>query len=156
MILIAHRGNINGPDQTNENSPSYIMEAIKRGYQVELDVHFIENKWFLGHDTPDYQVEMSFLLNDNLWCHAKNHAALEHLLGLGARCFWHQKDDYTLTSDGFIWAYPGKPLTQNSICVMPEWFPKDYQSYSQCYGICSDYVEDYNEESGKIKRFRNS
>ena len=22
--------------------------------------------------------------------------------------FWHQEDDYTITSKGIIWAYPGK------------------------------------------------
>ena len=35
--------------------------------------------------------------------------------------FWHQNDDYTITSKGYIWAYPGKKLNKNAIYVLPEW-----------------------------------
>ena len=31
MILISHRGNIDGPNTDNENKPSYIASAISRG-----------------------------------------------------------------------------------------------------------------------------
>jgi hypothetical protein len=34
--------------------------------------------------------------------------------------FFHQEDDITLTSKGYIWAYPGKQPIKNSIAVMPE------------------------------------
>ena len=33
MILIAHRGNINGPNPERENTVSYIQEALDKGYQ---------------------------------------------------------------------------------------------------------------------------
>jgi hypothetical protein len=56
--------------------------------------------------------------------HAKNVQALAELLTLsktlGFKCFFHDTDDYTITSDGYIWAYPGKELVTGSICVMPE------------------------------------
>lgn len=32
-------------------------------------------------------------------------------------CFWHQEDDYALTSSGYIWTYPDKLLTDKSIIV---------------------------------------
>ena len=55
--------------------------------------------------------------------------------------FWHQDDDYTLTSQGLIWTYPGKKTTSNSIVVMPERFDKNLEKeYNGVYGICSDYV----------------
>ena len=34
--------------------------------------------------------------------------------------FEHQEDDVTLTSEGYIWTYPNKQLTDNSIAVLPE------------------------------------
>ena len=43
MILIAHRGNINGSMIEKENSPSYLEEAINLGYHVETDVRYINN-----------------------------------------------------------------------------------------------------------------
>ena len=38
MLLIAHRGNINGPDKAKENHPDYINKAIEAGYNVEIDI----------------------------------------------------------------------------------------------------------------------
>ena len=37
MILISHRGNINGPNIDKENKPSYISAAIDKGYDCEVD-----------------------------------------------------------------------------------------------------------------------
>jgi hypothetical protein len=58
-----------------------------------------------------------------------------------AHYFWHQEDDYTITSKGFIWTYPGKKLFLKSICVLPEKF--NYEKI-KCTGICSDFIEKYN------------
>ncbi len=38
MILISHRGNINGKNEIRENSIFYIMEALSMGFDVEIDV----------------------------------------------------------------------------------------------------------------------
>ena len=38
MILIAHRGNTIGPNIEKENHPDYIDEAIKKGFDVEVDI----------------------------------------------------------------------------------------------------------------------
>ena len=143
MILISHRGNITGPDQSEENRQDYIESALNKGYDCEIDVWFVKDKWYLGHDEPQYLIERSFLLTKGLWCHAKNIDALQGLLELAITCFWHEDDNHTLTSNGFIWTYPGLPLTNKSICVMPEMRAKVYQKYDNCAGICSDYVERY-------------
>jgi len=37
-IFIAHRGNIGLANSKKENSPEYIDEAIKAGFDVEIDV----------------------------------------------------------------------------------------------------------------------
>ena len=62
-------------------------------------------------------------------------------------CFWHQKDDVTLTSDGYVWTYPGKGLINNSICVMPERYgvKKNHKSLKKCAGICSDVINQYRQ-----------
>ena len=38
MILIAHRGNMNGPNEY-ENGQKYCEEAIAQGFNIELDVN---------------------------------------------------------------------------------------------------------------------
>ena len=70
MILISHRGNVNG--KTNqENKPEYIRSALFQGYDVEIDVWYVDDKFYLGHNFPQYEIEESFLYNAKLWCHAK-------------------------------------------------------------------------------------
>ncbi len=144
MILISHRGNISGKNPALENSPQYIIEALNMGYDVEIDVWYVGEKFFLGHDNPQYEIDESFLLTTGLWCHAKNISALNRMVEIGAHCFWHQTDDVTLTSKGFLWTYPGVDLLDNSICVLPEISRYDK---IDCAGLCSDEIEKYREES---------
>jgi hypothetical protein len=142
-MLISHRGNINGRIPLRENEPSYIRNAIHLGYDVEVDVWYSNNTFWLGHDNPEYQIGLYFLLEnaDKLWCHAKNiEAIVEMKKEKTINCFWHQKDDITLTSKGYIWAYPGKQPIKNSIAVMPEIYNDDLD---KCIGICSDYISNY-------------
>ena len=142
MKFISHRGNVNGPS-ASENKPEYILHAVSLGYDVEVDVWFEANQLFLGHDSPTYKVDLNFLLNDQLWCHCKNVKALNVLLDGGAHCFFHETDDVVLTSRGFLWTYPGKELTKNSICVLPELGFRGDLDF--CYGICSDFIGDYKK-----------
>ena len=144
MFLISHRGNLDGPNPREENNPSTISKCLKLGYHVEVDVWYINNKFYLGHDKPEYSIGEKFLTNEKLWCHAKNINSLEKLLEIGAHCFWHQKDKVTLTSKGFIWTFPGQELTKRSICVLPELYESLYKNnLANCSGLCSDYVVQY-------------
>ena len=48
MIIISHRGNINGPEPQKENLPDYIDFALENGLDVEVDLWW--NKGiYLGH-----------------------------------------------------------------------------------------------------------
>jgi len=143
MFLISHRGNIEGKNTEEENSPSYIEEALKKGFNVEVDVWYNEDGWFLGHDAPRYEINIDFLRDERLWCHAKNVDSLREMLLNNIHCFWHQQDDVVLTSRGYIWTYPGKILTDKSICVLPE---KANYSSIKCSGICSDHIKQYKEK----------
>ena len=142
MILISHRGNISGIEHDNENNPKYINAALKEGYEVEVDVRFENGVFFLGHDFSQYKINMEYLLNDKLWCHAKTKYALEALDKIKAHYFWHQEDDYTITSKGYIWTYPGKNLLAKSVCVLPE--KANYKELN-CIGICSDLIQNYRK-----------
>lgn len=141
MIFIAHRGNLDGPNLELENNPSYLLKALDSNFYVETDVWLIDNKLMLGHDKPQYETTIEFLENDKIFCHAKNIQALNYLItNKKIHCFFHDKDDYTITSKNLIWSYPGKQLTQNTICVMPE---RVNQLLVNCYGICTDYPIKY-------------
>lgn len=105
--FIAHRGNTNGPNPSEENKPSYCEEAHKKyNCDVEVDVHYIDGKFYLGHDTPDYEVSEEWLQQDYLWRHAKTRESYFKLLNMNLRCFYHNTDEYILTSDGCVWCYP--------------------------------------------------
>jgi hypothetical protein len=139
MIFIAHRGNTNGPNPSRENSPSYIQEALEQGYFVEVDVWLQNRKIYLGHDEPQYEVGMSFLeSNDRIVCHAKNAGALALLISKGLHCFGHDRDDVVLTSRGWLWTFPGKQLTCQSVAVMPE--SEKGWDITNCRAFCSDYA----------------
>ena len=145
MILISHRGNLNGKTD-DENKPKYIEEALSQGFDVEVDVWYDNNQFWLGHDKPQYKVSEGFLEHPNLWCHAKNIQALYVMnTNYHIHCFWHQEDDVTLTSRGFFWTYPGKQLTEKSICVLPEFEDKKSKVIlpKNVAGICSDFVVNY-------------
>jgi glycerophosphoryl diester phosphodiesterase len=152
MKLIAHRGNIFGPNPLKENSPDYIDAAIELGYDVEIDVRIVEGELYLGHDEEQYKVQMLWIVHrkDSLWIHCKNLEALESFSSspINFNCFWHQEDDFTLTTSKIIWTYPGKPHTPRSVIVMPEnSTPKENLKdllTLKCYGICSDYVGEIN------------
>lgn len=147
MILISHRGNLKGPNKEKENSPEYILKAAHCGYNVEIDVWHEKNNFFLGHDKPEYKISLEFLKNNLFWCHAKNISSLNLMIENGIHCFWHQGDDFTLTSNNFIWAYPSKhsQLPKKCINVMPEInsnfnIKKIVLEKEKYAGVCSDYI----------------
>ena len=139
MFLISHRGNYEMPDSKTENQPQQILSMLQNGWHVEIDVWYDGWNLHLGHDKPQYQTDLMFLQNDRLWCHAKNLQALEYMLKNNVQCFWHQEDDYTLTSSGYIWTYPGKPVCEKTIIVCNTL--EDTMKYCKMdiAGVCSDY-----------------
>ncbi len=140
MFLISHRGNIEGPNKEKENNPDYILRALEKNFHVEIDIWVKQNQIFLGHDDPTYKVTLNFIKNNSIWCHAKNFEALLYLKENNCHFFWHQNDKYTITSKGYIWAYPGETISKDAICVLPETFNWKVEP---CAGICSDYIIDY-------------
>jgi hypothetical protein len=128
-----------------ENSPKAIDFAFSHNFDVEIDIRYDSNEFVLGHDKGLYKVNRDFLLDRSsfLWCHAKDLKTLAALLDLNLNCFFHNTDDGVLTSHGYIWTYPGKELTVNSIAVLPEL--NENWDLTNCFGICTDYPNKWRE-----------
>jgi hypothetical protein len=145
MIIISHRGNIDGKILEKENHPNYIDATLGFGYDVEVDVWYIDGKIMLGHDNPQYEVNLRWFTDriNKLWVHCKNMESLIYFrdCGYDINYFWHQTDDVIITSKGFLWAHPGKQPINNSIAVLPELFNDDIK---ECIGVCSDFIIKYS------------
>jgi hypothetical protein len=148
---ISHRGNLNGPNKSLENRPDYILNALNKGFECEVDLWYVRKQLYLGHDEAQYPIHLEFLLrhSEKLWVHCKNPQALIWCLECPElNSFWHEHDTVTLTSKNFIWAYPGRQPIIKSIAVMPEL--NSETELKQCLGICSDYIMKYNRNYENI------
>jgi len=112
--IIAHRGNLEGPDPTplsnRENRVETINKCLGLGFDVECDVWLKGDTFYLGHDRPITALlgeqEQDILGNRLIWKHAKNFEALAALIKAGqGPTFWHEEDQYTITSCGYIWTH---------------------------------------------------
>ena len=144
MRYIAHRGNINGPSAM-ENHPDHLTEALKAGFEVEVDVWIVDGDMFFGHDKPQYPADL-FMLSKMHWVHCKNIEALHFFGGIEinqCNCFWQENDDYSLTNKKYIWTNIGKKLSKRGIMVMPEVTDPSLENTLDvdCSGICSDWVQ---------------
>jgi hypothetical protein len=146
MILISHRGNINGKNTEKENHPSYIDTALNLGDDVEIDIWYIDDKLWLGHDEPQYEVSLEWLelRSPSLWIHCKDMNSLSYLNEYSDKVssqfnyFSHDVDMGVLTSHNYIWS---THLYDRGILVLPEVFNKE--PIEGTLGICSDIIEKY-------------
>lgn len=149
MIYVAHRGNIFGPDP-RENDPLYLKDVMGLGFYVEVDIWVIYgDKWYTGHDKPMYMIDRAFCVDNKVICHAKNKEALValrelNLSFLDLNYFWHQDDNYAMTSTGIIISHPKSEFLPGSIAMLPE--RAHFGDLSKAYGICSDYIASYNRK----------
>ena len=141
MILIAHRGNFNSKQPDKENTFSYIMDAIDEGYDVEIDLWYQDDQFYLGHDFPQHPISESELASIKVysWCHAKNMTALHELLVRKYNVFFHDQDLCTLTSTGVIWSHKHQ-FNPHGIVVMPS-LEKDIDIIVSAAGVCHDRLD---------------
>ena len=66
MIFIAHRGNTRGPNPIKENRADYLFEALNQGYEIEIDIWYEDEQWWLGHDEPRWKTGTTIF--KNAWC----------------------------------------------------------------------------------------
>lgn len=54
LIVLAHRGNLKGPDAERENALGTVEAALSCGFGVETDLRFLEDGTpYIGHDAVD-------------------------------------------------------------------------------------------------------
>lgn len=145
MITISHRGNLNGPIPDKENRPSYIDCAIQLGYDIEVDIRYINDEFWLGHDEPQYKIELTWmkLRKEKIWYHCKDLNSTIKLLELdeGFKFFCHSYDDFVLTSTGHVWVHDLSKKINNK-CVIPLLSIGEIDAYilADEFAVCTDYV----------------
>lgn len=139
MIIVSHRGNLNGPCEL-ENHPSQINKALKLFF-VEIDVWYIDKNWFLGHDKPQYQISFDFF-TDKMYIHCKNFEALEQLesLNTNLKYFWQTNEKFSFIRNDKLWCNYNI-YTNNGITV--ELLYNDKIFDKDIRGICTDFPLSY-------------
>ncbi len=150
MIIISHRGNVNGPVANLENNPTQIQLVLAKypKFYVEIDVWFSsDHTWWLGHDSPIFKVDFKFLKQSHLLLHAKNLPALIELnKHKELHYFFHNMDAATITSAGYLWcnqnviATGGIAVTNLDVPTV-QMVAKHIDQ--QIIGVCTDYPLDY-------------
>lgn len=149
MLVISHRGNLTGSDPNLENKPSHIDFCITSwSMNIEVDLWVVDKGLFLGHDEPQYKINSKWLeIRCNfLWIHCKNIEALGFCQNYpwdhAVNYFWHENDQYTLTSKGYIWANLNCDvvLPSRAITVLPELNDINLNKF---YGVCTDFPLEY-------------
>jgi hypothetical protein len=138
MRIISHRGNLNGSLQEVENSPNYLQNAIDRGFDIEIDLWYLSDNYFLGHDLPKYKVTMDWLKSrvNSLWVHCKNEECLSNMLGSDFNYFWHESDKFTMTSKNIVWSYVDLIVSGTVINVRTK---NKKINLTDFVGICTDH-----------------
>ena len=138
---ILHRGLIDGPASGPENDEPTLWGRVATGWDVEVDVWYVDGLWWLGHDAPTAILKNKELLtHPRVWLHCKNLEAVGQMPA-GAHYFIHDTDPATLTSQGYVWCYPGN-LVQHprSVVVLPERANLRLPLLETQGAVCSDYV----------------
>lgn len=142
---VCHRGNLYGPVKEMENNFGILLQRSTQGYHVEVDVWYHEQALWLGHDKPEYKITLEWLAKSKRrLIHAKDGPTLDYLLkesrrlALDLHVFYHTDEDYVLTNKGLVICYPGKPLLNGSLCMMPERATYTHEELQTCFSICTD------------------
>lgn len=152
MLLISHRGNIHGRKPESENHPEYIKIALRSGFYVECDLIVYKGQLILAHPHPDgsvgwsenNRVDEKFLQNPHLLVHCKTHETLIVARQIdGCHFFYHDKDDFTVTSKGWPIAHSSQGAKKKTICMLPEINGLSKESIEGCLGVCSDMISFY-------------
>lgn len=147
--LIAHRGNFAGQQPQLENSFDYLKRAIDLGYDVEIDARIVNNKMWLGHDEPKYELNyeqyMYLLTHREVWWHSKDYNTLTNLVNRGPwmKVFAHESDTYGLVNGGYIWTCDTTiTLSEQNhtvFMIIGDISPhEDILKEGRVFGMCSD------------------
>ena len=154
MFFISHRGNLSGIEKETENLPIRVLEAIKQGYMVMVNVWAIGNDNFaLGELRPQYPVELDFLSQKTIICQAMTVQTMVVLMTKEIHCFYRDCcNKVALTNGGLLWSDHNSELTVKSIYYMPEWNMRNPEDSCmlKCFGICSNNIDSIRSKYFKL------
>lgn len=143
QLWILHRGLQNGPDKEKENNELIIRSLLHSGWHVEFDIWYNSstNTMWIGHDKATSELKCnSILFHPRSWVHCKNIETFQYIYNNynTIHFFYHTDEDIILTSNKYIWCYPGVYAGPKSILVLPEHHFKSLPN--ECLGVCTDYT----------------
>jgi hypothetical protein len=156
MLYISYRGLLKGQNPQAENTPNQIGQAFNAGFACMVDAWRVNDKIYLGSDTPLNEVTAAYLKGNKFWINARNNDMLTWLQAQPANFYPNYFSlpepvvSYVTTSSNYLWTFAETPINNTSIMVLPE----DYDSglFStvnvKAYGICSMFIP-------TVKRMRN-
>lgn len=156
MLIISHRGNVNGPVSQCERD--HVENALLSGFDVEVDVR--SNMWrlYVGHDEALYELPREWVRTDiasRLWFHAKDRRCHDALALVGHRVFMHEDEPYgSVVPDGLAWIHPRSnnieippKIVAYSVLLDIEGHPRvDRSKLSTLpYAVCTDWCYEWVE-----------
>lgn len=140
--IISHRGKIEN-SKYSENTLDALKECLDMGISVEIDVMKKDEKFYMGHDNPDIEIDVSEIDFDGVYIHMKS----PNIIDLkNADLFFIENDPYALTRKNKIWTnYNNKEYSQDSIMCSAELVGKKFdlkEIYSwanKAFGVCTDF-----------------
>jgi hypothetical protein len=165
LQIIAHRGNLYGPDAATENTEKAIEAALDAGFAVEIDVWASKNLtgiYYLGHDKPEREISIQKILywtqKNFVYLHCKDLFTLTEYMGIisppiGITPFFHDKDDAILLTNGCIWVHPNAIQDAMNNCwtgaaIAVVRGKPAYNALKRFYGVCTDYPAEFKKEMG--------
>ena len=136
MILISNYGNINGTNP-NQNTPDYVENAIRMGYQCRIDVLY-NDQLYMSINDINCPITLDFILkyHKKLWICCININALNYLLEFECFHIWYKNE--MLTNYGYIWESPIS--TKKAIYVINSIELIKNINITCGHAICSDYI----------------
>jgi hypothetical protein len=142
LILISHRGNLDGSDPAHENTPDYLHVALHAGYAVCCHVILYHGAFFLPTAAGHYKLPYAMLSNPKVWFLADDAVTLSALCDVNAHAV-PLNSQVALTSVHYLWCAPGESLPPRSIAVFPERGPAGWLESGDPAGLCSDEISRY-------------
>jgi hypothetical protein len=143
---IAHRGLMDGPNKSIENTIELLESNRRDGIISECDIWYKEEQFWLGHDAPYHIVSHEWIckMKEFLLIHAKNLESF-HMLkrirdqeGIDLHIFYHTDEDVVVTTHGACIVYPGLQVYDGWMSMMPECAPL-INIRGHATAVCSDY-----------------
>jgi hypothetical protein len=142
LVLISHRGNIDGVDEAQENTPSYIQAALKKGFAVACDVIAAHGAFLLPTQSGYQPLPYALLSNPQMWFLATDGITLDALCAVNAHAV-PVSAPVALTSVHYLWCMPGADLTTRAIAVFPEYAEAGWLESAEPAGVCSNEISRY-------------